>query len=236
MKPLPWLGAGAAAVTAIVVAMLARDGTRPLPARSGADRPALALLTSLPLAFGESFALDSPRPPVMGRLERRYRVETIAVADAASLRGRSLLLMAHPRAQPASALVELDAWVRGGGRVLLLADPRSDWPSELALGDNFRPQPAFADTGLLGHWGLRLEGPEPGGPRRLAGVEIETRSPGRLHATNPECSVEADGFAASCPVGKGRVTVIADSDFLDAEASAPGLHALDRALETLESR
>jgi hypothetical protein len=158
------------------------------------------------------------------------------VADAASLRGKRLLLMAHPRAQPASALVELDAWVRGGGRVLLLADPRSDWPSELALGDKFRPQPAFADTGLLDHWGLRLEGPEPGGPRRLAGVEVETRSPGRLYATNAGCSVEPDGFVASCTVGKGRVTVVADSDFLDAEASATEFDALDHALERLESR
>lgn len=230
-----WLGLGAAGLAAAGALLLAGETGQP-EERRGAERPELALLTSLPLAFGESFALDSPRSPVMGRLERRYRVATIAVADADNLRGKALLLMAHPRAQPASALVELDAWVRGGGRVLLLADPRSDWPSELALGDKFRPQPAFADTGLLAHWGLRLEGPEPSGLRRLAEVEVNASSPGRLHTTSADCSVEEGGFAASCAVGQGRVTVIADSDFLDADGAAPAFDALDRALERLESR
>ena len=45
------------------------------------------------------------------------------------------MLLAHPMAQTADALVDLDRWVRGGGRVLLLADPRLEWPSERPLGD-----------------------------------------------------------------------------------------------------
>jgi ABC-type uncharacterized transport system involved in gliding motility auxiliary subunit len=75
-----------------------------------------------------------------------------------------LLLMAHPLAQPAEALVALDAWVRGGGRLLLLADPMLEWPSERPLGDPLRPPPMFADTGLLKHWGLRLDAPDERGP------------------------------------------------------------------------
>ena len=82
--------------------------------------------------------------------------------------------MAHPRAQPAEALVELDQWVRGGGHVLLLADPKLDWPSERPLGDLLRPPPMFADTGLLVHWGLKLSVRKPAsaamGMRQLAGV------------------------------------------------------------------
>lgn len=236
MKPLSWPGAGVAAIAiAVAVAVLAGDDIRPLPARSGTERPELALLTSLPLAFGEGFALEAPRSPVMSRLERRYRVDTIAVADAASLRGKRLLLMAHPRAQPASALVELDAWVRGGGRVLLLADPRSHWPSELGLGDKFRPPAMFADTGLLEHWGLRLEG-RPDGPREIVGVEVDTQSPGSLAAIGRGCTVAKDTFVAECAIGRGRVMVVADSDFLNADGDAPAFDALDRALERLESR
>ena len=44
----------------------------------------------------------------------------IAVADEKSLQGQRLLLMAHPRAQPAEVLVQLDKWVQGGGKILLL--------------------------------------------------------------------------------------------------------------------
>ena len=73
--------------------------------------------------------------------------------------------MAQPRAQPAEDLVALDNWVRGGGRVLLLADPMLEWPSERPLGDPFRPPPTFADTGLLAHWGLKLDAPDEPGRR-----------------------------------------------------------------------
>ena len=72
--------------------------------------------------------------------------------------------MAHPLAQTAENLVALDAWVRGGGRVLLLADPMLEWPSKRPLGDPLRPPPMFMDTGLLAHWGLRLDAPDERGP------------------------------------------------------------------------
>ncbi len=140
--------------------------------RAPAQRPTLMLLTSLPLVFGESFGLESGGSAALSRLEQRYNVQPIGVADAASLEGQNLLLMAHPRAQPAEVLVELDQWVRGGGRVLLLADPRLDWPSQRPLGDMLRPPPAFADTGLLKHWGLRLRGPE----SRRADIDRQRRS------------------------------------------------------------
>ena len=93
-----------------------------------------------------------------------------------------LLLMAHPRAQPAEALVDLDHWVRGGGRLLLLADPMLEWPSERPLGDPLRPPPAFADTGLLKHWGLRLDAPDERGPGSAHARRTDdlTVSPGSL--------------------------------------------------------
>ena len=90
--------------------------------------------------------------------------------------------MAQPQAQPAEALVELDAWVRRGGRVLLLADPALEWPSERPLGDLLRPPAAFADTGLLGHWGLTLTPPEargPGQPQRRRRARCGRSRPGR---------------------------------------------------------
>lgn len=194
-----------------------------LAARAPAERPRLALLTSLPLVFGEKFGLDGGSP-VLARLEQRYMVDPIAVADAASLRGHRLLLMAHPRAQPAEILVELDAWVRAGGRMVLLADPRFLWESSRPLGDPLRPPPYFADTGLLGHWGLAL------------GVDDEGRGGFRL--TGTQCTLSG-AAVARCAIGKGQATIIADADFLMIDSdqlAAPHLDPLMAELARVEPR
>ena len=219
LAALGLLGAGALAIRW-------NEGKGPAQAvRAPAERPSLALLTSLPLLFAEEFSLQGGGSPALTRLEQRYAVVPIAVADAASLRGQTTLLMAHPRAQPAEALVDLDAWVRGGGRLLLLADPKLDWDSSLPLGDPLRPPPNFADTGLLAHWGLGLEGPLVDGPAMASGAnhDILAASPGTLISSAKGCAITDRGFLARCAIGKGRVTVIADADFLN--VSGPG--ALD---------
>ncbi|MFP5330046.1 MAG: hypothetical protein ACLGHC_07930 [Alphaproteobacteria bacterium] len=212
----------AAAIAALVVAAAAGLGLtlrneRVAPAPwPESERPELLVLTSLPIVFPESFSLDAPASPALKALQGRYRLRPISLPDRASLGGGRLLLMAQPRAQPAEVLVELDQWVRGGGRVLLLADPLLEWPSERPLGDVLRPPLAFADTGLLGHWGLRLDSPDKPGPAVIdaGGFRVEARSPGSLVATGSQCRVEADGLLARCRIGKGEATVIADADLL----------------------
>ena len=94
-------------------------------------------------------------------------------------------MMAQPRAQTAENLVALDDWVRRGGRLLLFADPMLEWPSDRALGDPTRPPAMFADTGLLAHWGLRLDAPDVRGPAkgRISGHDVLTVSPGALAGT-----------------------------------------------------
>ena len=94
----------------------------------------------------------------------------------------------------------------------------------------------FPDTGLLQHWGLRLDAPDQrGGPqvRKLAGLKIIADSPGTLVG---KC--DTDGFVADCPIGKGRAIVVADADFLDTqrlgEAAKHNLDALLRELAKLE--
>ena len=201
-----------------------------------ADRPDLLLLTSLPLAFGDSFALDAAGSPVLDAIEQRYRVRIIATASPSELKGARLLLMAHPLAQPAEDLVALDDWVRKGGRLLLLADPRLEWADRRPLGDPTRPPPMFMDTGLLGHWGLRLDPPEESGDRysTLAGRTIMARSPGQFHGT---CKLSEDRIVAKCRIGAGTAILVADADFLDwsrAEAGAQGSTALLVALDSLE--
>jgi hypothetical protein len=204
-----------------------------LAPRTPANRPTLLLLTSLPLVFGEQFSIEAGGSPALKALETRYRVVPISVSSEAELGKGRLLLMAQPRAQPAEDLVALDKWVRGGGRVLLLADPMLEWPSDRPLGDPLRPPPMFADTGLLAHWGLTLDPPDERGPKggKLGGYEILTVSPGALSG---HCEISANRLVAHCRIGRGRAAVVADADFLNVETlGKPARHNLDALLSEL---
>jgi hypothetical protein len=196
-----WLIALALAAASIGGAVLI--DREPSPPAALAAKPRLALLTSLPLLFGEAFALEAPANAAVERMARTYDLVPIAVADRRSLQGHRQLLMAHPRAQPAEVLVDLDAWVRDGGRVVVLADPALAWESRRQLGDPLRPPPDFADTGLLAHWGVRLG--------------IDAAGDGTLRVTGANCAAFADGLGATCQVGRGTARIIADADFIMGE-------------------
>jgi len=201
-------------------------------------KPPLALLTSLPIVFGEDFSLEGAGSPALTALSQNFRVAPISTTNAKELR-HSLLLMAQPPAQTPENLVALDEWVRRGGRVLLLADPMLEWKSSRPLGDALRPLPMFADTGLLAHWGLRLDAPDQRGPaaRLLAGLKIMTVSPGSLHG---RCAISADRLVAECSIGRGWAMVVADADLLNVNdlgsGAANNLPALNEELARLKNR
>ena len=225
---------GVTIAAAVAIAVNRREPAAPPPPRPPAERPALLLLTSLPLMFAENFSLEGGGSPALKALQSRYRIVPISVTDEADLAKGRILLMAHPRAQPAEDLVALDQWVRGGGRVLLLADPMLEWASGRALGDPLRPPAMFMDTGLLAHWGLTLEAPEERGPKvgRIGGADVLTASPGTLSGS--ACVVGGGGLVAHCRIGKGHATVIADADFLNVDdLDGPTDHNLDALLDEL---
>jgi hypothetical protein len=223
----------AIAVAAGGFALWISRGPAAPPPRDAAHRPVLLLLTSLPLIFGEDFSLEGAGSPALSALETRYTVVPISVASPAELAKGHLLLMAQPLAQPAEDLVALDAWVRRGGRLLLLADPMLEWPSEKPLGDLTRPPAMFADTGLLAHWGVRLDAPAQRGPRqaKIAGFDMLAMSPGSLSGS---CPASSEGLAAHCRIGRGEAIVIADADLLDTSAlGSAGSRNLDALLALL---
>ena len=224
--------AAAVLIGAAALALAKRDRAATLPPRPASERPTLLLLTTLPLVFAEDFTLEGGGSPALDALQTRYAVVPIGTAEAKALSQARLLLMAHPLAQPAEALVDLDAWVRSGGRVLLLADPRLDWPSKRPLGDHLRPPPAFADTGLLAHWGLRLDAPnQPGAvERELGGRKVLAWSAGSISG---RCAIGDDGFVARCRIGKGHATIVADADFLNVEQLDGARHNLEALLAEL---
>ena len=204
-----------------------------LPSRAEGQKPPLLLLTSLPLLFGEDFSLQQSGSPALKALQQRYRVVPISVTDPAGLAKGRLLLMAQPLAQPPEDLVALDDWVRGGGHLLLLADPMLEWASKRPLGDRLRPPLMFADTGLLAHWGLRLDAPDVRGPKDLTidGYRVSTVSPGQLFG---RCDISRNRIVARCRVGRGQATIIADADLLNVSGSSPNLDAVTAELAALE--
>lgn len=191
------------------------------------DQPELKLLTSLPLVFSNQFSLQGGSP-TLDALERRFDVVAIGTTSREELADADLLFMAHALPQTAENLVSLDEWVRGGGRVLLLADPQLDWDTGLPLGHPQAPPYFFGDTGLIGHWGLTLEGPRDA--TEIEGVPVS--SAGRLTATNDACAVTHDGLLAECSIGEGRAIVIADADLLN-EDTREGIVFVMTALDSL---
>ena len=129
-----------AALGALLLLTACRDA---VPARPpDGPKPELFLLTPLPIVWSESFGLDQQGSPVLAALERDYRVTPIDLPSEVPNGG--LLLAAQPRALPAEELVALDAWVRRGGRLLLLAIPCSK--AERPAGGDPRRAPALSPT------------------------------------------------------------------------------------------
>lgn len=246
---LLWALAGTIGLPAVALAalfiwgLLEEPPGTPIPEHK---KPELYLLTSLPLLFGERFTLDMEQPLITGYLQDRYRLKAIDLPSQVPAGGT--LLMVQPRALPAEELVALDRWVRNGGRLVLLADPLLEWPSERPLGDLLRPPPMFADTGLLGHWGLRLDAPDERGPThvRIPATKPSERdfelnvlliSPGRLVSLGSRgCSRILDARYAECNLDKGRAIVVADADWLNLDevkkaGGEPGWNAV--ALDTV---
>lgn len=226
------LGAALLIVLILAAAALALTRLRAPRMEASGTRPTLLLLTSLPLVFAEEFSLQGGSPALKA-LQSRYRVVPISVTSPSELGRGRLLLLAHPPAQTAENLVALDQWVRKGGHVLLLADPMLEWPSKRPLGDLLRPTPMFMDTGLLRHWGLRLDAPQDRGPaeRKVGAYDVLTMSPGALSGG---CEINSDRLVAHCQVGTGRATIIADADLLDTtDLGSRASHNLDAVLSEL---
>ena len=197
---------------AVAAALVALAACRAQPAE---PKPELYVMTSLPLLFDEGFTAGPATGEAAVFLREHYTLKPIDLPS--QLPPSATLLAVQPRALPAEELVALDAWVRGGGKMLLLADPMHEWPSKRALGDRLRPPVSFADTGLLLHWGLRLDAPDERGPVRLGGGHspVVFLSPGKFASGSRDCKLYRADIEATCQIGRGTVVLAADADWLN---------------------
>lgn len=208
------------------LALLARD--RNAPKASGP----VGLFTTLPILWNEEAdvadLLKSSEAPhwARGVLTERGGITALdslaAPGGSGPLSGVSRLVMAQPRPLSPDENVALDTWVRGGGHLLLLADPALTEESHFAIGDPRRPQGVVLLSPILKRWGLdlRFDEAQEFGDRmvRSGSLALPVNLPGRFVVIGPAaCTIEGSGLLATCTIGKGRVTALADAAVLSRE-------------------
>jgi hypothetical protein len=223
----------AALVLAFPAAPGLAQGTPPSPdARAG-----LGLMGTIPLYWGEAAGLtellagEADAHWARAQLEAGFRLHPLPALTDEELAGLRFLLLAQPRALAPAENVALDAWVRGGGRLLLFADPLLTGESRFALGDRRRPQDVILLSPILRHWGLELRFADDQAPgpalREIAGRPVPVNLPGHFAPVEDDavgggdCLVEGEALLANCTIGEGRVLVVADAALLDLEHPAP---------------
>lgn len=226
MAPRAKLVVAAIAAAALAAGIAAQ--VFPGPPDEG-EKPALGLFTSLPIYWAESdgleAALDANGPMHWARtaLEQDNRLVPLDTLEPEQVAGLTRLILAQPRPLAPSENVALDDWVRGGGRLLLFADPLLTEHSEFAIGDRRRPEDVVVLSPILARWGLELQFDEdqPAGERTddVFGASVAVHLAGTL-AKRPtdapsECALSSDRLAADCMIGKGRVLIVADAAMLE---------------------
>lgn len=220
------------------------------PAASPAERATVALFSTLPIywpeseTFGAQLTGDQPAHWARAALEANGELVPLDTLDAPDLAPVTVLVMAQPRPLSPDENVALDEWVRGGGQVLLFADPLLTRESRFAIGDRRRPQDVVLLSPILARWGLELRFDE-GQPDRDASVIVEgSRLPLRLYGTfapvapsaPSACVLTADDVAADCSIGRGRVIVVADAALLEERFAENGPAVLNALIARLARR
>ena len=234
------VGAALAGLLAIGALALALGGPAG-PAEEPHDQR-FGLMTSLPIyrAPQASVAdmLDQAGDEahwLRSAVEAHNTLEPLDLLDAKSLARIDTLLLVQPRALTPAEYVALDDWVRGGGKVLLVADPMLTSEPHFALGDPRNPQAVSLSGPILARWGLELvadegeghghnhgiDGDEAGHAAdhevELDGYTLPVTYGGTFEKRPPaggdpaDCSLRNAGLIAVCQIVEGRAVVVADA-------------------------
>lgn len=191
----------------------------------GSGEP-IGLFTTLPILWADSPELGSELRPdaaphwALKVFAARGKIAPLDLLRPDNLAALRRLVIAQPRPLAPAENVALDNWVRGGGHLLLLADPALTQDSAFAIGDPRRPQAVALLSPILGRWELDLlfDDSQVMGEasRDVLGVATPVNLPGRF-ATRGQanCRLWADGLAVTCTIGKGRVVAMADAAVLE---------------------
>lgn len=221
-----------------VLAAGALAACNPTVGNEAAEPPAdpvdIALFSTLPIAQPEGVGMadllsaDAPSHWAVGVLAERgdwRAVDWLGEREDGwdALAETDLLILAQPRPLAPEENVALDDFVRGGGTVLLFADPALTQESSYPLGDRRRPPAGVLLSPILSRWGLELVRDEADRASGVDwnGVSLPLSRAGRFRLAEDagdfagDCTVEADSRLADCAIGKGRVLVLADAALLE---------------------
>ncbi|MBV7259313.1 GldG family protein [Erythrobacter crassostreae] len=213
---------------------------------SGETPPDLALMTSLPIYWPANFFFDGldgeiAEPPwqrlIIEECHTLIPLDTLSKDSAGTdpLLGHERLAVIQPRGLSPADNVALDEWVRGGGQLLLVLDPMLVGEYDSPLGDPARPVEAALIPPVVARWGLQVsfdENQSPDLQTEIIGEGLvplmQTGTISRVDPSDETCGVIANGAAASCQIGEGRVTLLADATVFEAdvEARENGYHPL----------
>lgn len=242
-RPLPWLAAlilvtGWFGAGHMLLARLYRP--------AAATGPAATMLTGLPLRWSGGgdiaamIAQGTNDDPALVRLTAAGPVSLVdSLVDHVPPPGGALLI-AHPRALAPQELVATDAFVRGGGRAIVLADALSGWPARHPLGDPRNPPVTSLLTPLLDHWGVTLAAAPAAEGAPIAvdvdGMRLRLFSAGRFDRLPPQCHAHAGRRVVRCAIGKGVVWLVGDADLLFEPLWRPSVPGADhlRQADTME--
>ncbi|NLR70699.1 ABC transporter [Novosphingobium sp. ERN07] len=213
------------AVVAVLVAIVSWRASSPF---AQPDRR-IGLFTSLPILWNEAAALDelldAKDQPHWARAVLEDRGTVVPLDTLLDLAHIDVLMVAQPRPLAPDENVALDAWLRGGGRLLLFADPMLTEESAFPLGDRRRPQDVVLISPILARWGLQLrfDDAQPSGERESAGEHVPVNLSGEFGLVagghDAACLIGQNGLIARCQVGKGRAVLVADAALLERAAN-----------------
>lgn len=197
----------------------------------------IALMGTIPIYWGEAADMDellagTGRPHwARAAFERRGEIVPIDYLSAEVLAPHRYLVLAQPRGLTPEENVALDAWVRGGGRLLLFADPLMTGESRFGIGDRRRPQDVALLSPIMAHWGLDLRFDEAQSEGMASVDHFGTALPVNMRGTfvaigsGTECAIPGDGLIAHCSLGTGEALLVADAALLDLDGPVPGAEA-----------
>ena len=221
-----------------VIALLAGLVLFPRPLLDEEPRKELALMTSLPIYWGEGADFgtlvsgNDELPWVRVVLEKKYELQpldTLTFEGDIDLGRFDRMIIAQPRAISPQDNVALDDWVNGGGRLLMVIDPLLTGDYSVPLGDPAHPMTIGLLPPVLERWGIGMTYDE---NQTFAlqsieaeGINIPFAMAGRVHLFDHgtgSCDLSHEGIVAQCVVGQGRVTLLADATLfeLNEESSA----------------
>lgn len=192
------------AMIALLAAIVVQIVRQPVPEQGGiigfvalADAPGL-----------RDILMSAQQLAVLNDLTARWDIRSVRPLTYEAMDGLPVAVVMLRRPMSYSEAIDLDAWIRDGGRALILAEPDRSWA---APGD-------AVDANLRSAtWGLRLA-PRADGPLALpGGGTLLLRNAGRWTASEG-CNPRQDGFLTECRPGKGRVVLIGDTGLLDRNA------------------